>query len=130
VRRLALTVCLAVLLLGCGADEDADEQPASSPTLADLRVAVDPDGKGGKPARTSEIRCAAIEDSAVCAKVARLEPADLEPAGEAVACTQQYGGPQTATVTGTLRGEPVDLQFTRVNGCEIARWEAARALLQ
>jgi hypothetical protein len=129
VRRLALT-CLAVasLAMGCGSDDD--EQPAATPALADLRVAVDRDGKGGKPAQTSTVRCSAADASPQCEKVAALRLADLEPASGATACTELYGGPETATITGTLRGERVNLKLTRVNGCEIARWEAARALLQ
>ncbi|MFI7483841.1 SSI family serine proteinase inhibitor [Kocuria sp. M1R5S2] len=46
-----------------------------------------------------------------------------------LACTQQYGGPQTARVTGTVDGEPVDTGFSRTDGCEIARWDAAQSLL-
>ncbi|GAA4618296.1 hypothetical protein GCM10023195_82140 [Actinoallomurus liliacearum] len=37
-------------------------------------------------------------------------------------CTQIYGGPQTATVTGTWNGKKVDATFNRKNGCEIKRW--------
>ena len=128
-RRVALTCCIAVLVAGCGSDDEA-EQPASPPALADVRVAVDPDGKGSEAARTETVRCAAAADSALCEEVAALRVADLEPKRGAVACSQQYGGPQTATIAGTLRGERVDLKFSRVNGCEIARWEAASALLQ
>lgn len=128
-RRVALTCCIAALVAGCGSDDES-EQPASPPPLADLRVAVDPDGKGSNAARTETVRCDAAADSALCEEVAALRVADLEPEGGAVACSQQYGGPQTATIAGTLRGERVDLKFSRVNGCEIARWEAASALLQ
>lgn len=129
VRRLALSCCIAFLAVGCGTEDEA-EQPAASPALADLRVAVDPDGKGPQDASTKTVRCSAAGDSALCGDVAALRLTDLEPAGEAVACTQQYGGPETATITGTLRGERVDLKFSRVNGCEISRWEAAGALLR
>ena len=45
------------------------------------------------------------------------------------ACTEIYGGPQTARVTGTFRGEPVDAEFDRTNGCEISRWDAYVDLL-
>jgi hypothetical protein len=45
------------------------------------------------------------------------------------ACTQIYGGPETATITGTWRGRPVNSSFSRVNGCEIARWTALTGLL-
>lgn len=44
-------------------------------------------------------------------------------------CTQQYGGPQVAVVTGTFRGRAVHATFTRTDGCEIARWNAMGALL-
>lgn len=127
--RVALTCCIALLVAGCGEDDET-EQPASASALADLRVAVDRDGKGGQAARTGTVRCAAAADSPLCEKVAALRLADLEPDRGAVACSQQYGGPETATITGTLRGERVDLKLSRVNGCEIARWEAAGALLQ
>jgi hypothetical protein len=45
-----------------------------------------------------------------------------------VACTQIYGGPQTALVTGEFRGRRVRATFNRKNGCEIARWNAVRFL--
>ena len=44
-------------------------------------------------------------------------------------CTQQYGGPQVAVVTGTFRGRPVNAAFRRTDGCEIARWKAMAPLL-
>jgi len=44
-------------------------------------------------------------------------------------CTQIYGGPQTATVRGSWGGQAVDASFSRENGCEIARWDAATAVL-
>ena len=44
-------------------------------------------------------------------------------------CTQQYGGPETATITGTWQGEPVNSTLSRKNGCEIARWDALKDVL-
>ena len=44
-------------------------------------------------------------------------------------CTQQYGGPQTAHVTGRWSGEPVDLELTRVDGCRISQWDSLGPLL-
>ena len=44
-------------------------------------------------------------------------------------CTEIWGGPQTATVRGTYRGAPVDLELSRVNGCFIDQWERLGALL-
>jgi hypothetical protein len=44
------------------------------------------------------------------------------------ACTMQYGGAELATVTGTIDGTRVDARFSRVNGCEIARYDDAARL--
>ncbi|MEZ2391265.1 serine protease inhibitor [bacterium RCC_150] len=44
-------------------------------------------------------------------------------------CTQQYGGPQVAMVTGTFHGREVRSRFSRTDGCEIARWRSMAALL-
>lgn len=44
-------------------------------------------------------------------------------------CTQQYGGPQVAVVTGWFLGRKVHSQFSRTDGCEIARWRAMAPLL-
>ena len=45
------------------------------------------------------------------------------------ACIEIYGGPQTAEVTGRDRGTRVDARFSRVNGCEIARWDAVAPII-
>ncbi len=125
--RLAAALVACVALAACGDDEEEPAAPAGA--FADLTVTVDPDGEGGKPARRASITCEAPEDSAVCRAVARVPPKAFEPTPGNVACTQQYGGPQTATVEGTLRGDPVSAEFSRVNGCEIARWRDAAPLL-
>jgi hypothetical protein len=110
-----LLYCLAVLpLAACGAEEEHASAPAT-----ELTVRVDPDGDGPRPAKEARVRSAA-----------GLRPADLEPVPDDVACTQQFGGPQTARVTGTLHGRRVDARFARNNGCEIARWEKAAPLLE
>ncbi|WP_427134261.1 serine protease inhibitor [Pseudarthrobacter sp. S9] len=44
-------------------------------------------------------------------------------------CTQQYGGPQIAVVTGWFLGRKVHSRFSRTDGCEIARWRAMAPLL-
>jgi len=126
----ALLACLA--LAACGEDEQEPGAPAGGGggSLAELTVTVDPDGDGAKPARRAKVSCAAPEDSAACRAVSELDAKAFEPTPGNMACTQQYGGPQTASVKGMVRGEPVDATFSRENGCEISRWQAASALLE
>lgn len=61
------------------------------------------------------------DPAAACAAIdAAIAP--FAPVPPDMMCTQQYGGPETATITGTWRGHPVDASYTGTDGCEIARW--------
>jgi hypothetical protein len=44
-------------------------------------------------------------------------------------CTQIYGGPQIATVQGTINGRWIHRALSRTNGCELADWEQMGPLL-
>jgi len=131
VRRTLVTLAALAALAagGCGGDDEQAASPSPQATLADLTVTVDPDGDGAKKARSAQVTCSAAGDSEVCGAVAKLTADDFAPTGSQTACTQQYGGPETATVTGTLDGETIDARFSRENGCEIARWEKVMQLL-
>ncbi len=52
----------------------------------------------------------------------------LAPVPAGVACTMIYGGPERALVSGTWNGKRVSTAFSRVDGCQIARWEKAKSL--
>ncbi len=80
----------------------------------------------GTPAQESSHPNAA----AACAAI-KANPDILAPAaqGTSQACTQQYGGPQKATITGVVDGVAVDSSFARTNGCEISAWDAAKDVL-
>jgi hypothetical protein len=126
--RVVVILAMLALVGGCGGAQD--EESASAPSLADLTVTVDPDGKGAKEAKTAAVQCASADDSDVCKAVDGMKPAVFAPVAGDTACTQQYGGPETATVKGTLHGETIDAKFSRVNGCEISRWQEAAPLLE
>jgi hypothetical protein len=53
----------------------------------------------------------------------------LPPVPQDKACTQIYGGPETASITGTWQGQPVMSRFARNDGCEISRWKLMEGLL-
>lgn len=44
-------------------------------------------------------------------------------------CTENYGGPETARIRGTIGARSIDRRFARRNGCEISDWDRAGALL-
>ena len=128
-RRLGLGLLVAAALAGCGSDEATQ---AGGPTgqLASVVVTVDGDGaKGAEPPRTLKLECAKPTDSDACGAVAGISAADLQPNDDGMACTQQYGGPEEATIKGTIRGDKVDATFSRTDGCEIARWDRVQELL-
>jgi Subtilisin inhibitor-like len=52
----------------------------------------------------------------------------FRPVPKDAACTQIYGGPQTALVTGRLEGRRVRASFDRHDGCAIDRWNRVRFL--
>ena len=67
------------------------------------------------------------DKTAGCAALA-AHPEALHPTPSAIACTQIYGGPQVAIVIGRYNGHLVVSKFSRVNGCEIDRWDKLSAL--
>lgn len=82
--------------------------------------------QNGAPAAESE-----HPDAAAACTALKTNPAILSPAPRPTdqACTQQYGGPHEATVTGVVDGRAVEASFSKRDGCEIAAWDAAKDVL-
>ena len=121
----------------------APSPSAAAPTAgpgagnAELSIMVKPGGSGqpanytlvcrdGVPAAESQHPSAAAACAALKANAALLSPA---PRPTDKVCTQQYGGPQEATVTGSVDDRPVEATFSLRDGCEIAQWNAAKDVL-
>jgi hypothetical protein len=97
----------------------------------DLTIVSD-DGKG--KTETWTLTCDPAggthpDPAAACAALEAKGKTALPPVPKDMMCTQQFGGPQTAKITGTWKGEPVNATFSRTNGCEISRWKALTGLL-
>ena len=107
------------------------EYASPESTETDLTIVVD-DGTGKKTTWTLTCDPAGgthPNPAAACAALAARGTDALPPKRKDVACTQVYGGPQRATVTGTWQGKPVRSSFSRTDGCEIRRWDLLRGLL-
>jgi hypothetical protein len=100
---------------------------------ASLHVTVWPNGRDDSAKRTWTLRCAPAGGTLpraanACQRLAALQNPFAPRRRVGVACTDVYGGPQFALVTGRVRSRPVRATFSRVNGCEIARWNRVRFL--
>jgi len=151
----AATLGIALLLGGCatadtGEDPGSPDDPVTSPqtpapeptgpateapagdVAADLTITLE---EGGGSPVTVTLTCVPPggdhpDPQGACSALSAAGGVGaFDPTGPDVMCTEQYGGPQTATVTGTVGGERVDADFSRVNGCEIGRWDDLAPLL-
>ena len=107
------------------------ETPTATPGVTDLTIVVD---DGGGEMTTWTLTCdppgGSHPDPAAACRILQANGATALPAvRKDVACTQVYGGAQQATITGTWHGQRVHSSFSRVNGCEISRWNLLRGLL-
>jgi hypothetical protein len=111
-----LAVCLA-------AAADA-ASPASSTAL---RIAYFADGRKPETRVVWTLRCGPVggtlpRPAAACRELARRGWQTLRPVPADTACTEIYGGPQIAIVTGVIGGRRIWVKLRRDNGCEIDRW--------
>ena len=129
VACLTLVSCLSLAACGSGDDGDDGKPATPGPQGARLTVSVQPKGPDGPTERT-RIRCERLgEGSEQCRRLAKLTAERIAPVPPDVACAEIYGGPARARVTGVLRGERIDARFSRVDACEMKRWDDNAALL-
>ena len=108
---------------------------AVTPPKGRISLTITTIPNGNKPRagqRTYILRCRPAGGSlprrnTACSKLLQVQnPFAPVPPGQA--CTEIYGGPQEAIVSGTYGGKRVQARFTRVDGCQIARWNRVRFL--
>ena len=97
-----------------------------------LTIAVTPGN--GAPTRQRTLHCGPAggtlpQAADACKKLAGLR-APFAPVPAGMMCTQIFGGPQVARVTGTFEGRNVRATFNRRGGCEIARWNRVSFLFR
>jgi Subtilisin inhibitor-like len=121
--KLAAVFAALVLVAACGSES------GSQAPRYDVTISYWPAGRGGE-ARSATLQCdpdggSHPDPSGACDVLLQHEDA-LQPTPGNVACTEIYGGPQLATI----EGPGVHAVFSRTNGCEIARWDALKAVLE
>jgi hypothetical protein len=118
----------------CGSNEanvGPQEHPSTHASATDLTVTVT--AKPGAKARAWSLRCdpAGGDHPAAakaCAALAKAKsPFQATPKNRM--CTQIFGGPQKAHISGTWHGTKINATYSRQNGCEIDRWNAIKTVL-
>lgn len=125
-RQLCVTLVLGALastMVACGSETPEDELESK------LEISVQADEKAAP--QTASLTCpgAKAKDRDICAALDVVAPKVFEPVPVDQACTAIYGGPRKATITGRYQDEPVTAVFTQENGCEIARWNQIKPVL-
>jgi hypothetical protein len=71
---------------------------------------------------SGEEACQLLADEAVIDRLVNGAPADQ-------VCTEIYGGPDVAEITGEIDGQTIDATITREDGCAIDDWDSLAGLL-
>jgi hypothetical protein len=137
-RSSVVALALLTVVAGCADSSGGDATPGDAAgggiSQADDDLQVHVDRGDGTPPEVWTLTCVGFVEGthpdaeAACAHLAGLDD-PFAPLPDDVVCTEQYGGPQTARVTGRWDGEPVDLELSRTDGCRIAQWDSLGPLL-
>lgn len=133
-RIFAVAVFTAVVAAGCATGQvpSSGKGTVVKPgARAALEIATWRRGTDG-PVRTWTLRCppggTLPTPARACSRLDALGANAFKPVPRNVACTEIYGGPQVAEVLGTFKGRRIRARFTRVDGCQIDRWDRHRFL--
>ena len=129
---------LLLALAGCagsaGGGSDAGSSTSASASAAENELTIVLDrGDGTEPERYT-LTCGETPDgdhpdaAAACAHLEGLDD-PFAPLPTDMVCTEQYGGPETATITGRWNAADVDIELSRTDGCRISQWESLGPVL-
>ena len=120
-RAIVVLAVTCVTLVACSSAVGGSAAPTS------LRIAYWEEGMGATPDAVWTLRCdpaagSLARPARACSRLEEGGRALFVPLPPDAVCTQIYGGPQRARVTGVLEGRRVWATFSRSDGCQIARW--------
>lgn len=123
--RAALLIAVLVAAVGCGAGQGSPGSTSGSAAGTELAISFWPEGRGtGAPTRWT-LRCDPAAGTlpraaAACTRLSGMAK-PFAPMRKDVVCTEQYGGPQQAVISGSFKGSRVWSLIALRNGCEISR---------
>jgi Subtilisin inhibitor-like len=139
-RHAASVIGLLAVLAGVAGCGSGGEPAEATDTVTDLRIVAWEDTRpaggvgrvlglrrrGVGPAKVWTLRCDPPggnfpDPERACEQLEEVDQPFAETPEDAI-CTEQFGGPQMASIQGVYRDESVTTRFDRTNGCEISRW--------
>lgn len=134
--KISKLIAASLIAASCLSASACSSTPAKDSMDADLTIEIRADGttvsetyrlvcSDGQPAEGSNHPRAAASCTVLLNHGEQLRAL---PRKDQI-CTEIYGGPQEATIAGTLNGEDVLKQLGRKNGCEISEWQTFEPLV-
>lgn len=122
------------------ADDGIDPGRGVAELVADLEITVGTDGNDelsrqavlscGDDGATGALWLDGDAAEAACVALADASTiAELDPPADDRACAEVDGGPEVATIVGTVDGVQVDAVVRRSDACGVERWDALAPLL-
>ena len=129
-------ILVASTMAGGNGDDAGRPAPAGKAPRVSLRIAY----ASGEESKRGSLTCAgsavrrrgflADRDGVrLCRRARRLATFLSKPPDRDRACSEIYGGSDTAQVSGRIGEADIDRRFSRSEGCEIADWDRAQVLL-
>ena len=120
---MRMTVLIAVLLaaVACGAGQVA----AGSTPETELTITFWPNGRDEGDSKRWTLRCSPANGTlpraaTTCRQLLAMSK-PFAPQRKNVMCTDIFGGPQQALITGEYKGERIWTQIGMRNGCQVSR---------
>jgi hypothetical protein len=132
-RTTLAVAVVAGLAVGCGSAASAPSaSPSGSERETSLRISYWSEGNdeqktSDKPDDQWTLRCdpaggSLPKDAEACRKLKTMKR-PFAPPRKDLQCTQQFGGPQEAVISGTYLGDRVFARLSLTDGCQIARFK-------
>src|ERR687895_314597 len=127
-RWAVIAAVAAAAGLGCGsassASSEGSSESADEPTT-ELTISLWPEGRDEGGVKRWTLRCDPVSGShtrraSACTRLYWMQKPFASPSGEEI-CTQVYGGPEQAVISGEHKGNRVWVLLSLSDGCKIAR---------
>jgi hypothetical protein len=126
-RWAPITAVAFLAAVGCGSASSAPAESAAAEPVTSLAISFWDEGRDqGEPKRWT-LRCGPVggthtRRASACTRLGSLQR-PFAPPQKDLLCTQIFGGPQQALITGKHRGQRVWAQLSLTDGCQIARFQ-------